>query len=317
MTEELGIEPQRRGQHDSLRGLVRQHLPTYRSQLRAFIDFLDKSGNPFNDPESIREAVAEYRKRRLKQGKAPGTVSVDVTAIRKLIRIMVERSPQIPLQEVRLIQALLSEKPFKVSGKRGSAAKVSEDKILAPEEVMLLADAASERLRLMVLFLYATAARVSEMLSIRLKDLRPFNGYVLIRILGKGGVEADLPPVERGLVDEIIRVYEPETYLFETRGKRGRGSYRREYVFQQIAKTARRLWPDRRVGCHTLRHSAATRFYQQTGSIKKTQHLLRHSRASITSDMYIHESYSAEEALALYREIKDKPGEQKSGGTQI
>ena len=292
--------------HDSLRGLVVQ-MPRYQGQLRKFIGFLEESGAPFNSPEAIRDAVREYKRVRKEDGKSPGTINVDLIAIRQLVREMLGRTETLPIKEARLIKATLIEEPFKMVSKDSA---IPDDKVLSPEEIRQLLEGTTEKIGLVIEFLYATWARVSEATSIKLTDPRPSNGHFLINVVGKGGKRRDLPPVSKELIGRIREHFQGETFLFETRGE-SRKPYRREYLYAQIRKQAERIL-GRKVGPHVFRHSTATRFYQITGSIKKTQILLGHSRPSITSDMYLHESYSDADVAALYGEIKgeqaEKPG---------
>lgn len=285
---------------DSLRGLARQSK--YRGVLKRFLDFLENAGMGFDSPSSIQEAVSQYRDFRLKKQRVkPATFNVDVVGIRRLIREMLARSENVPVKNARVIKSLLTEYPFKLSSPQTS---ISEDMIVSPEEIELLIENSTEKLGLFIEFLYRSGCRVSEMLGIGLEDIRKYNGHFLIRVLGKGSKVRDLPPVPKDLIERIKKHFEPVTFLFETRGKK-RQPYRREYVSHEIAKVGERVL-GRKISAHSLRHSSGTRIYQVTGSVKKTQHFLGHSRASITADMYIHETYSQEELDMFNREIKGK-----------
>lgn len=97
---------------------------------------------------------------------------------------------------------------------------IPAEKSLSIEEVKKLAkETRDATIGLMVRFLVGTGVRISEMLSIKLSDLRPGkDGFVQVRIIGKGGKER-LIHVNDGFVDHVRSHFKGTAFLFEHDGR--------------------------------------------------------------------------------------------------
>ena len=170
------------------------------------------------------------------------------------------------------------------------------DECLAENEIQALMEAApSIKTRLIIHFLYKTACRVSEMINIRLKDCRLTNGYVKIRLLGKGRKERSVyTPTE--LYEAIMQSYHGRTWLFESKSGK---QLNRNNVGHQIRKAAGRIGVAN-FHPHKLRHSRATDMLLNKGvSLKALSKYLGHSSVAITAEMYVHDEVNANALFAL------------------
>lgn len=160
--------------------------------------------------------------------------------------------------------------------------------VLTKEEIKkLLSSIENQKHRLMIQLMYSAGLRVSELINLIVRDLRIDDGYGWVR-KGKGNKDrlfiiADC--LKRGLKGFIsskkINEYD---YLFtSTKG--------RQYSIrspQQIIKKARKNANiNKKVSCHTLRHSFATHLIENGYSISEVQALLGH-KSPETTFIYTH-----------------------------
>lgn len=172
-----------------------------------------------------------------------------------------------------------------VHGVKKVASPVTEARMLTPEERGKILEAASRRLGCVLKFLYATGARVSEAVGVRLTDCTENGEIVLVRLTGKGNKEREVR-VGRELVLEIRAAYGGEDYLFETGGGK---PLRREYVTHCLHRIALKAI-GRPSFAHALRHSFASETIRRTGKVEGTSRYLGHADPATTLRYYVHES---------------------------
>ena len=140
--------------------------------------------------------------------------------------------------------------------------------------------------------LYSAGMRVAELAGITLDDLDLDGG--IVRITGKGDKQRDA--VLGRYAVAAIRKYlgvrlelnrgESGGRLFLSRT--GRPLAERD-IHRIVTKYARKLWGNRSVSPHTLRHSFATHLLDGGADLREVQELLGHSSLS-TTQIYIHVS---------------------------
>ena len=137
--------------------------------------------------------------------------------------------------------------------------------------------------------LYVTGIRVSELVSIKLKDINEFDKT--INILGKGSKERIVMYGSR--CEEILKKYkqirnnfikEPIDYLILS--KRGKQINTREIrkIINDIAKSCH---IDMTTSPHTFRHTFATHMLNEGADLRSVQKLLGHENLSTTT-IYTH-----------------------------
>ncbi len=174
----------------------------------------------------------------------------------------------------------------------GSKTNAPEIRVVSPEERARLMGALPPRVRLIARFLYATAARVTEALEVRLTDLKADGDRVLLRFHGKGRKERWVR-IPLSLLEEIEAEYgaKGREYLFESHHG---GPFSRQYVTREIARAARRVLK-RRITAHDLRHSRATDLFQKTRRLKGVSEMLGHASTSTTARFYVRDSLTDDE----------------------
>ena len=151
-----------------------------------------------------------------------------------------------------------------------------------------LAAAIALRDRAMLEVLYAAGLRVSELVNLKLEDLKLEMGYALVR--GKGDKER-IVPLGRA-AQEAIGVY-----LSDSRGvllngrvspmlfvRRGGQPLTRQRVWQMVKSASAST---RHASPHTLRHSCATHMVEHGADLRTVQTILGHADIS-TSQVYTH-----------------------------
>lgn len=169
--------------------------------------------------------------------------------------------------------------------------------VLSREEVTRLVDAPDAghplywRDRAVLEFLYATGARVSELVGVRLADLELDEGFC--RVFGKGSKERMVPlgqPARRALqryLDLVrTRLAQGATAGLLFLNARGR-PLSRMGVWAIVKGNARRAGLQKRISPHTLRHTFATHLLEGGADLVVVQELLGHADIS-TTQIYTH-----------------------------
>ena len=145
--------------------------------------------------------------------------------------------------------------------------------------------------RAILILLYATGMRASELANLKVTDLN-FN-LGIVRVLGKGAKERIVPAAEAALaaVGEYVEQYRPALLrdpgrktLFLSRTGR---ALAREDVFRIVRKYVRRAAVKGRVSPHTLRHSFATQLLTHGADLRSVQEMLGHADIA-TTQVYTH-----------------------------
>ena len=174
-----------------------------------------------------------------------------------------------------------------------------------------LAAALAQRDRALIEMLYAGGLRVTEVVNVKLEDLKLEMGHVLVR--GKGDKER-IVPMGRAAQDEI-RAYLGEGRETLRNGKvsamlfvrRGGGRLTRQRVWQMVKAASS---SGRHASPHMLRHSCATHMVENGADLRTVQTILGHADIS-TSQIYTH--VALERLKTVYRQFHPRG---KAGATR-
>jgi integrase/recombinase XerD len=151
-----------------------------------------------------------------------------------------------------------------------------------------LSQALALRDRAILEVFYAGALRVSEVIALKLEDLKLEMGYVLVR--GKGDKERIVPlgKSAQDFVQQYLRDARPvlaagksAPTLFIARGAK---SITRQRVWQVVSAASAR---SRHASPHMLRHSCATHMVENGADLRTVQTILGHADIS-TTQVYTH-----------------------------
>jgi len=266
------------------RGAARNTLEAYARDLMDFAQFVSKRG------QAMASTRAEDLRAYLRQLEAAGMAAS--TAARRLSSLR-------QFHKFLYAEGIRGDNP--TIGLDGPRAERSLPKTLSEEEVSRLlkaahADTSPEGLRLTALMetLYATGARVSELVALPLSALGGDLRFLMIT--GKGGRER-LVPLSRA-AGEALEAYSSvrerflprsahaQKFLFPSRGAQGHLTrHRFAQLLKELAVKAG-INPTK-LSPHTLRHAFASHLLANGADLRAVQQMLGHADIS-TTQIYTH-----------------------------
>ena len=266
------------------KGLAPLSVSAYRSDLEQYSEFLLKRKRPLRDAR--RQEVRDFLNSLLSSGLDGRSVARKLSALRHFYKyLLLDRyitvDPTLNIDTPRQWKVLpKSLAGDEIEGLLNGPARGKDDRIT---------QALAARDRAMLEVFYAGALRVSEIINLKLEDLKLELGYVLVR--GKGDKERIVPlgRAAQEVVQQYLRDARPvlaaaksSPFLFIARGARG---ITRQRVWQMVnaasAQTARHASP------HMLRHSCATHMVENGADLRTVQTILGHADIS-TTQVYTH-----------------------------
>lgn len=267
---------------------------SYRDSLTVFKNYivgqLGKSIGTFQFSDCTKECIYGFREYLLENGIQPSSVNVRVAAIRTYLHYVADLD--ISVQSVALLISQIT--PCKT---------IKKEKPILSEEALAALMAAPPntrkgvRDRTILILLYDTAVRISELLSIRICDISMDSKYPSIFITGKGNKERRIQLTAKSVrhLREYIRIYHQnslkESYLFSTTIKGVTSQMSVGNVQRIIKKYAAQVresgidLPDS-VHCHMFRRTRATNLYQDGVAIELVSTVLGHARTDTTKSYY-------------------------------
>ena len=266
------------------RGLAKNTVAAYRRDLRAYLAFLEQ-GKTASFADVGEQTVANYAQSLVQvRGLASSSVARMLAAVRGLHKYL--------LSENQVSQDVAaSVKPPKSSRRLPKAISVAEvERLLdAAGPAAEAVDSISSirvRDRALLELLYATGARVSEVVNLDLDDLVD---PTLVRLFGKGSKERIVPVggfAQRALQAYLVRIRPalaslgkgtPALFLNQRGGRLSRQS-----AWQIISDAASAAELQGEISPHTLRHSFATHLLEGGADVRVVQELLGHSSVATT-----------------------------------
>ena len=159
--------------------------------------------------------------------------------------------------------------------------------IISKEEVLtLIQNVSKEKYRVLFIFLYGTGMRISEALSVRVKDIDSQRLQIKIH-KGKGHRDrfVDIPMELIEILREYYRVYRPTDRLFY--GSTVACSLPERNIQYAMKRAKEKAGIIHAVTPHTLRHCYATHHMENGTNIVYIQKMLGHRNLKTTS-IYLH-----------------------------
>lgn len=245
------------------RGLSPRTVKTYHYCIQKFLKIYRKELKLIT-----KKDVENYLDRLIKWNKATNTINTHLNAIKFFFEQVLRKKLSVNVAYSKVSRRL--------------------PEFLTKEETTKLFEAISNyKHKLMIRLLYATGMRVSELVSLKVKDFEFNQNYGWVRE-GKGRKDR-LFVVAIKLKQELQKLIKcsqlkPEDWLFQGKGK----SHISPQTIQRIVKkAARKAGIKKRVHPHTLRHSFATHLVQNGYAVTEVQPLLGHNRLETTM-IYLH-----------------------------
>ena len=273
------------------RGMAENTISAYRADLARYLNFLQAKG--IEKPEQISELVITDFAESLKttSGLISSSVARVLAGVRGLHKFWLlenitpgdvaaaVKPPKSPRNLPKAITVEQIEKLLAAAGPDPAAFETSDSAALAADPVRV-------RDRAMLELLYATGARISELINLDLDDLVD---PTLVRLFGKGSKERIVPVggyAQRALEAYLVRTRPnlvsqgkgtPALFLNQRGGRLSRQS-----AWQIISEAARVAEIPGEISPHTFRHSFATHLLEGGADVRVVQELLGHSSVATT-----------------------------------
>jgi integrase/recombinase XerD len=265
------------------KGLAALSIGAYQSDLAQFSGFLEARKRDFK--QARRDDVRAFLNQLFSNGVRERSVARKLSALRQFYRFLLLecKLPHDPTLEID------SPRQWKVLPKSLASSEIESmlQKRKAVAAPSALTAALAQRDCALLETLYAAGLRVSEVINVKLEDLKLELGHVLVR--GKGDKER-LVPLGRAAQQAV------SSYLGEGRSvllggkispllfvRRGGGRLTRQRVWQMVSAAS----PARHASPHMLRHSCATHMVENGADLRTVQTILGHADIS-TSQIYTH-----------------------------
>ena len=249
-------------------------LQSYRRDIVYYSKYLEN--NNLNYTKIKEEDIKEYLEHLQSIGKKPSTISRCLASIRSFYQFLV-RNKKVKADPTAHIQSPKIEK--------------RTPSVLTAKEVELLLDQPKDvdlkgtRDKAMLEFAYATGMRVTEIISLDVKDVKLDEGYVVCH---SGSKQRNIPLGTLSLkalkeyIEEarpvLIRDEKVEALFVNVNGQRltRQGFWKIVKYYKEQAHITKDITP------HVLRHSFATHLLQNGADLKAIQTMLGHSDISST-----------------------------------
>ncbi len=266
------------------RGASQHTLDAYRRDLTDLRGALPDMENA--DTTQLSKVLQSYGA----SGLAPSTSARKLSAMKQFYKFL-------------QVEGIRAEDP--TYNLRGPKARQSLPKILSKEDVNAMFSKAEaddsvtgQRLLCQMEILYASGLRVSELVSLKVKQVTRRDGCIAVK--GKGNkdrvvpltgaasraIETWLPLRAQTLPTSIEAKLRAADYLFPSRGKQG------HMTRERFAQTLKQLaidsgLPPSKVSPHVIRHAFATHLLEGGADLRSVQKLLGHADIA-TTQIYTH-----------------------------
>jgi len=265
------------------KGLAPLTVGAYQSDLVQFAEFLEARRREL--AQARREDVRGFLSQLFANGVKDRSVARKLSALRHfykylLLDRMIKHDPTLEID---------SPKQWKILPKSLAASEIDSmlESAGEPGDSKLSA-ALAQRDQTMLEVFYAGGMRVSEIINVKLEDLKLEFGYILVR--GKGDKERIVPIGKAA--QERISAYLADSREALLKGKissmlfvrRGGRRLTRQRVWQMVKEASA---SGRHASPHMLRHSCATHMVENGADLRTVQTILGHADIS-TSQIYTH-----------------------------
>ena len=261
---------------------------SYKLDVKQFIAFLKERRLAL--PEALKQYAVWLDQERDGKRYSPATINRKITAAKSRMRYAFKNSSSAAILRSKYqVEEILKEVKLKRLGK----AVLPAEKVLSIEEVKKLAKGTKDgTISLMVRFMVGTGVRISEMLSVKLADIRPSaDGFVEIRVVGKGGKER-LIHAKANFVEIVRNHFRGTIYLFEHGGK----PFNRISVTNRIKHESLRTI-GREVSAQQLRYTWATLQIRRGKNVRAVASVLGYSDPGQATRMYDDKALVPQEAF--------------------
>jgi len=259
------------------RGLSKNTVAAYRRDLSKFTKYLDEENLSISQLKS--GYISKFTEILRIAGLSDSSIARHIVAIRSFFGFLSKD------QGVENIAREIN--PPKIPKRLPKALSIGDIELIIAANGD---DVAGIRNRALIEILYATGARVSEIVQLNFGDIsRSDGGTITIKVRGKGGKERLVPVgrfaqlaleqyLTRARPSMLKSTQQEALFLNEKRGTR----LTRQSAWQIVMSAAEKAGIQRDISPHALRHSFATHLLDGGADIRVVQELLGHSSVTTT-----------------------------------
>jgi integrase/recombinase XerD len=288
------------------KGLTPLTVGAYKSDLTQFAEFLAVRRRDLD--KATREDVRGFMSQLFANGVKDRSVARKLSTLRHFYKYLlldriINEDPTLDIDSPKQWKVLpKSLAVSEIDSMLEAAGQAGDSKLSA---------ALAQRDQTMLEVFYAGGMRVSEIINVKLEDLKLEFGYILVR--GKGDKERIVPigkaaqeRLSAYLADgrEALLKRKISSILFV---RRGGGRMTRQWVWQMVKDASA---SGRHASPHMLRHSCATHMVENGADLRTVQTILGHADIS-TSQIYTH--VALDKLKKVYRDFH--PRGKRSGTT--
>jgi integrase/recombinase XerD len=259
-------------------------IESYVGDIKAFKEFLESKGVEFNGTLQ-RFYVVSYKNFLVESNYEVATINKKINSIHALNRYLVATG------EMKEIVVENSKDRVKIAYGSEKQVEVYSDKEVDRILFYIQNESkVSKRNKVIVMLLLYTGVRVSELCSIKIKDI-DFLNYS-IKIYGKGGKFREVP-LKFDLADVIKEYIKDRDYSLKDSeylviGQRG--ALRRDAINTMLERLTEEIGMINKLKPHTFRHTFCTRLINRGVPISTVSKLAGHSSVDTTATFYINSS---------------------------
>jgi site-specific recombinase XerD len=287
-------------------------IRSYRQSLKLFLSYLESIGigqDNFSFEQLSRRNIEYWLMTVTTDGKSPKTRNNRLAGIRSFLRYL--EVQDVTYRELSLNAALISLQKSvecKVTGMSKDAIKAL---MLAPN----YNTSAGQRDLTLLSFLYGTATRIDEALSLKVNQLHLDSAKPFVTIIGKGSKIRTIPllPKVVAYLKKYLEAFHPKTpmpdaYVFYSRS----GGYKKKISHTAIDKRIKKYAAMAHCTCndvplslhaHQLRHARASHWLAEGMNIVQISFLLGHAHVNTTM-MYL--DITSEDQIKAIQTIEDE-----------
>jgi integrase/recombinase XerD len=288
------------------KGLTPLTVGAYKSDLTQFAEFLAVRRRDLD--KATREDVRGFMSQLFANGVKDRSVARKLSTLRHFYKYLlldriINEDPTLDIDSPKQWKVLpKSLAVSEIDSMLEAAGQAGDSKLSA---------ALAQRDQTMLEVFYAGGMRVSEIINVKLEDLKLDFGYILVR--GKGDKERIVPIGKAA--QERLSAYLADGREALLKGKissilfvrRGGGRMTRQWVWQMVKDASA---SGRHASPHMLRHSCATHMVENGADLRTVQTILGHADIS-TSQIYTH--VALDKLKKVYRDFH--PRGKRSGTT--
>lgn len=279
-------QPYLKGYQQYLRlekGLSEHSREAYSKDIQKFLDFLSSEGYDLSIQEISKTHIREFLNAINETGISTRSQARLLSGLKSFFQYLQAEKviTELPTEDISMPQI---------------GSKLPD--VLSVEEIEAMLNAIDrthpqgERNKTIIEVLYGCGLRVSELVHLKISQIKLKHGYLVI--IGKGNKER-LVPLGQPVSDQIelylnhVRSHQDIVSGFEDilfLNRRGR-NLTRIMIFQIVSRLAKAAGIDRKISPHTLRHSFATHLLEGGADLRAIQEMLGHASIT-TTEIYTH-----------------------------